>query len=355
MGRGETVMAPMMETAVGKGSGRPPRIDLHVHLAGVGTQDSGCWISAAFRRRPTFLGLRALHRITSHQMRTTVDQDWVARLSALTGASELDFAVVLGFDGVYDESGQVDWSRSQMIVPPEWVFEACRRYSNLLPGPSINPFRRDAVDAFDAAIEGGAVLIKWLPIVQGFDPASPRIRPIYRRLADSGIPILVHAGTGEVTFRTVDSRVGGLDRLLPALELGVRVIVAHGAAPIHFSREKSQVPTLRAMLGRYPNLWVDNSALASPSRFRHLPRFVADPLIRERSLHGSDFPVVADSFYYPGRLSIPEIIRIQRERNGLQREVLIKRAIGFPDAALYRAASVLSNLDRWAPVAHSRR
>jgi uncharacterized protein len=330
---------------------RPPRIDVHVHLAGCGTQGSRCWMSEEFQRRPTFRGLRLLRKITERQMRTTVDQDWAAQLSALTSESELDYAVALGFDGVYDESGRLDRARSQMVVPPEWVFEVCDRYSNLLPGPSINPLRRDAIEAFEAAIERGAVLFKWLPIVQGFDPADRRVLPIYARLADAGVPILVHAGTGEATFATVDPRVGDLRSLIPALEMGVRIICAHGAAPIIYARQKSQVPELRAMLRKYPNLWIDNSGLANPSRFRYLPQFASDPLIRERTLHGSDYPVPANAIFYLNRLGPSQILQIERERNGLQKEVLIKRALGFPDSALYRGALVLGNLARWTSTA----
>ena len=79
-------------------SGKPPPT-IDVHLAGVGTQGSGCWMSPGFRHRPTFLGLRALLGITQRQMETTVDQEWPAFLSGLTADSELDFVVALGFDG----------------------------------------------------------------------------------------------------------------------------------------------------------------------------------------------------------------------------------------------------------------
>lgn len=329
--------------------GRLPRIDMHAHLAGVGTAGSGCWTSAAFRRRPTFLGLRLLFGISPRRMRTTADQDWAALLSSLVAASELDAAVAVGFDGVYDAQGRPDLRRSQMVIPPSWVFEVARRYANLLPGPSINPYRRDALERLDEAIELGASLIKWLPVVQAFDPASPRARAFLRRAADAGIPLLIHSGTGEITFRTVDPTVGRLESIVPALELGVKVICAHAAAPIHYRLETNSLPLLRELLGRYPNLWVDNSGLANPSRFRHLPRFADDPLIRDRTLHGSDFPVLSDAVYYPCRIPLAEIVAIEREQNGLQREVRLKRAVGFGEESFTRAASVLANVARWLP------
>jgi uncharacterized protein len=326
---------------------RPPRIDVHVHLAGAGTQRSGCWISPRFRQRPTFLALRLLYGIGPRQMRATVDQDWAALVSSLVRSSDLDAAVALGFDGVYDHRGKPDLGRSQMIVPPSWTYEVAERYANLLPGPSINPYREDALERLDEAIERGATLIKWLPIVQGFDPAAARTRPFLRRLSESGIPLLVHAGTGEVTFATVDPSVGGLHRLIPALEMGVKMICAHTAAPIHFSRETSELPLLRSLLQRFPNLWVDNSGLANPSRFLHLPRFADDPLIRSRTVHGSDFPVLTGAIFYPHRMPLRQIMEIHRETNPLQRAVLIKRAVGYGEDSLRRAADVLANLERW--------
>jgi uncharacterized protein len=326
---------------------RRPLIDVHVHLAGCGTQGSGCWMSERFRRRYTFVGLRLIYGITPEQMRTTVDQDWAAMTAGLVAESDVDYAVALGFDGVYDGRGALDRGRSQMVVPPSWVFEVCDRYRNLLPGPSINPFRVDAMERLEECIERGAVLIKWLPIVQAIDPASPRLRPFYRRLADARIPLLIHAGTGEVTFRTVAPEYLDVSLLAAPLEAGVPVICAHTAAPLHVSRERSQVPELRSMLERYPHLWVDNSGLANPGRFRHLPRFARDPLIRERTVYGSDFPVPAGALYYLPWLGPRRTWRVERERNKFQRDLLLKRYLGFPEESFRRAADLLPNLDRW--------
>jgi predicted TIM-barrel fold metal-dependent hydrolase len=268
-------------------------------------------------------------------------------VSRLVEQSEIDYAVVLGFDGVYGHDGRIDLARSQMIVPLEWVFASCRRYFNLLPAPSINPYRRGALDILEQAIELGAVLIKWLPIVQGFDPSHERVRPFLNRVAEAGIPLLVHAGSGEVTFATVDRDVGDVDRLIPALEMGVKVICAHAASPLHLSPRPSQVPLLRELVERHDNLWVDNSGLATPSRFAHLPGLATDPTFAPRVLHGSDFPVITDAIYYPRRVGLKEVIRLQREGNRIQRDAMIKLALGFDESSFTRASAVLANLDRW--------
>ncbi|CAN5788767.1 amidohydrolase family protein [soil metagenome] len=325
------------------------KIDVHAHLAGIGTQGSGSWLSPEFQRRVTFRVLRLLYGVTAEQMQSSVDQDWVDLLADLVQESELDRAVALGFDGVYGAGGSLDAGRSQLIIPPSWVFAACRRRPGvLLPGPSVNPGRADAMERLEECIEGGAVLLKWLPAVQAIDPSEPRHIPFYWKMRDAGIPLLVHAGGGEATFRVVARHLQNLKLLERPLEEGVTVICAHSAAPIIYSRDTNQIPLLHRMLARFPNLWVDNSGMANPSRFPHLARFAQDPDVRDRTLYGSDFPVPASPMYYLRKFGLSRTLRIQRIRNPLQRDIAIKRALGYNDDSLTRASSVLPNLRRWA-------
>jgi predicted TIM-barrel fold metal-dependent hydrolase len=323
------------------------KIDMHVHLAGVGTNGSGCWISPLFARRLTFRLLRMRHRMTTRQMQESADADWAADIADRVRRSELDHAVALGFDGVYDARGRLDEARSQMIIPPGWVFEVCARHPELLPGPSVNPHRRDALERLEECIERGAVLIKWLPATQSIDPAAPEIRPFYRRLADAGIPILVHSGGSEQTFAQVRPELKDLARIELPLSLGVPMIVAHTAAPVTYARDPDQVPLLKEYLRRYPHLWVDNSGISNPSRFPHLPRFAGDAELVARTLHGSDFPVPSNAFWYTRRLGARRVAALERIRNRMQRDIELKRALGYPDDVLTRAASVLPNLKRW--------
>jgi uncharacterized protein len=326
---------------------RTPKIDVHVHLAGVGSAGSGCWMSPAFKRRWTFLLLRLRYGITPRQMRASADGDWAAGLARRVRESEMDHAVALGFDGVYGADGRLDRARSQMVVPPEWVFEVCRRHPELLPGPSVNPGSAGALERLEECIEGGAVLLKWLPATMAIDPADRRHLPFYRRMAEARLPLLVHSGGSENTFREVAPELKDIRRLELPLEEGVPVIVAHTGAPVWYARDEDQLPLLKALLRRHPHLWVDNSGMSNPSRYRLLPRFADDPELVERTLHGSDFPVPSNAFYYPRRLGAQRVLRLDRLRNRIQRDVEIKRALGYPDSVLTRAAAVLPHLDRW--------
>jgi predicted TIM-barrel fold metal-dependent hydrolase len=319
----------------------PLRIDVHVHLAGVGTGGSGCWLSPRFASRYTFRILRRLYGITDAEMRESVDQSWAAGIAERVRESELDRAVALGFEGVYDARGELDEARTQMIVPPGWVFESCRRHPELLPGPAVSPNRRDALERLEECIERGAVLLKWLPSAMGIDPSAPAHRPFYRRMAEARLPLLVHSGGGERTFREVAPGYKDLRLLRLPLEMGVPVVCAHSGVPVHLSRDPDQLPLLREMLQEFPHLWVDNSGMANPSRFAHLPRLARDPEIVERTLYGSDYPVPSSALYYPRRLGLRGVRAVERERNPFQRDVLLKRALGYPDATLTRAAEIL--------------
>ena len=325
------------------------KIDIHAHLAGVGTQDSGCWLSPSFRRRPTFALLRRWYGVTAEQMRESIDQDWADYLAELVRGSEADRAVALGFDGVYRGDGSFDEGRSQLVVPPAWVLEAARRSrGTLLPGPSVNPMRGDALERLEECIDGGAVLLKWLPAVQAIDPSLPRHDRFYRRMREAGLPLLVHSGGGEATFRVVARELQDLALIERPLQEGVTVICAHTAAPIIYSRDPNQIPLLRTLLERFDNLWVDNSGMANPSRFTHLARFAQDEGIASRTLYGSDFPVPSSPLFYAPRFGISRTRRLQGMGNPLHRDIAIKRELGYPDATLTRAATLLPNLDRWS-------
>lgn len=316
------------------------RIDVHAHLAGIGAGGSGCRVSPRFRRSLVFRALSRMHGITGKGLRTA-DADWAARLAAHVRGGGVDRAVALGFDAVYDASGRPDEQRSQMVVPHDWVFRVCRLHPELLPGPSVNPHRRDALEALEACIEGGAALLKWLPATQGMDPASPAHRPFYRRMADARLPLLVHAGGSENTFAEVDPSLKSVARLRLPLEMGVPVIVAHLGARVALRRDPDETPLLRTLLRAFPHLWLDNSGMCNPARSGALARAAGDAELAERTLHGSDFPVPCNAVWFARRVPARRVVSLERIRNPLARDLAVKRALGWDEAPLLRGASVL--------------
>lgn len=326
---------------------RLPTIDVHMHLAGTGCCNSGCWVSPGFRQRYTFQLLKIMHRISKHQMEHTIDKDWVQNISDLVRASSIDYGVVLGFDGVYSrKDGSFSDEHSQMVVPAEWVFSVCKTYGNLLPAPSVNPYRKEALEILDYCIKNGAVCIKWLPAAQDINPGDEQIDEFYRMCAKNGVPLLVHMG-GEKTFKTVTPEFNNVERLIRPLELGVKIICAHTATRIIGTSEPDQIPKLKNLLKTYPHLWVDNSGLCNPSRFSHVPVLAKDRDITERTLYGSDFPVPSNALYYTMQLGVKKTWSLEKIKNVLDRDIEIKRTFGYPDETLTNHHKVLAHLDRW--------
>ncbi len=180
------------------------KIDVHINLAGTGTNNSGCWVSDEFRSRYTFRFLKVLYHINENQMNTSVDIDWVEIITKLISESEVDYGVVLGFDAVHNKSdGMLNQEMTQLVVPCDWVFKVCKQYDNLLPGPGINPYRKDAIHLLESCINRGAVLIKWLPPAQNIDVSDHNLKEFYQVAAKAKIPLLLHTG-GERTFKSLN-------------------------------------------------------------------------------------------------------------------------------------------------------
>ncbi len=324
-----------------------PKIDIHIHLTGSGCCDSGCWIAPKFQKRLTFRAIQRIQGISPERMEQDLDQMWAQRIADLVEESGLDYGVVLGFDQVFDHcTGKARHEHTQMYVPPEWVFRVCHKYTNLLPGPSINPFAEDALEKLEYCIREGAVLIKWLPASQDIDPGSSQLHAFYKRLAEVRIPLLVHMG-GERTFAELSPEYAKIDRIELPLSYGVPVICAHSVTKVLGTREEDQTPRLHELLRKYPHLYVDNSGLCNPSRFAHLPRLAHDELIMSRTLYGSDWPVPSNAIYYLNRLPMKRIIELEKITNLMDRDVETKRSFGISDETLTRANHVLANLDRW--------
>ena len=265
-------------------------VDVHCHLVALPVPGNGCFIAEKQLRGP-------LGRLIARLQGLPVDDPARANalyreklLASLAASKRAKQAVLLGLDGVYDGAGRLDEARTSIVVSSGAVFEACAASGGrLLPGPSINPRRRDALDELERCSEGGAALIKFLPNAQGFDPGAPQLKPFYRRLAELRLPLLSHIGI-EFSVGSVDQTVGEPGRLRPALEEGVTVIAAHGCSAGGGLREP-HLPTLLEFAARFPRFFVDLSAMTLPTRAGMLLRLRRHPEVFDRLLFGTDYPL----------------------------------------------------------------
>lgn len=263
--------------------------DVHAHLAALPTRTNGCKMSRKIREGP-------LVRMVAWMQGLSLDdpegsnRKYVENLEReLKASKRVDKAVVLGMDGAYDDSGRLDEEKTHFLISNDAVFAACEGRPCFLPGPSVNPLRRDAVDELERCAARGGVLIKTLANAQCFDPADERCRPFYRALARLKLPLLSHVGY-EFALVGRDQSVGDPARLVPALEEGVTVIAAHGGSMGLFLYEK-YFPTMLELFKRYPNFYADASALSLPNRMAGLWLLRRHPELHERLLFGTDYPL----------------------------------------------------------------
>lgn len=313
-------------------------LDVHVHILGVGTGGSGCWMNEAMRRsRVAQVGLWSLGLRAGMP---DLDQRYVAYLQrCVRGAGFLKQVVLLAQDYLYTPRGDRDPARTPFYTPNEYVERLAAEHPEFLFGASIHPYRRDALDALDAAAERGAVLVKWIPNVLAIDLIDQRCRAFYRRLAGHKMPLLVHVGDEQATF-IAGQEYGDPRRLVAPLEEGVTVIAAH-LASLGYRDARSNFDLLTEMFPRWPNLFADTSALTLATRWRMLLRLAERVDLHTRLVHGSDFPLPPATSLFFGRISLQRWWSAWKRENPLRRDFEIKQALGLPTQIYLRGYEVL--------------
>jgi len=255
----------------------------------------------------------------------------------LNQTPELDAAVILAFDGVYDRGGQLDPALTHLHVKNDYVIELARQNPKMLFGASVNPYRSDAVKELERCIEAGAVLLKWLPVTQDFNPADEKCFPIYEVLAHHKLPLLCHTG-GEKSLPVLDAGVADPALLEPALERGVTVIAAH-CGTRSSGNEPDYVPTFVRMAKEYEHCYGDTAALNLPTRSYAWDTLLNDPAVHAKLVHGSDWPIPA--FPPVTQLAWSDTVRLFWDANWMRRDVHIKQRLGLGEDYWRRAATIL--------------
>ncbi len=300
------------------------RLDLHVHLA---AEPPAGELSPRFQRS---LAFRLLRRVAAPGSAPT--ESYRRRLiEEVRGARLLDGAVLLALDRPHSEAGLA--LPADLFVSNASAAAICRESPRLRLGASVHPYRPDALEALDEAVSLGAVLLKWLPNAQGIDPASALCRRFYDRLRELELPLLSHTGREHVLPASAQD-LGDIRRLEPALAAGVTVLAAH--AGTGGGAQGARATEIVELAGRHPNLFLECSAMWTPSRYFQMRRLLEVESLRERWVYGSDYPVPV---FWPllwGR----KVGRARREANPFDQRVLAALAMGLPEAALMRSASL---------------
>jgi predicted TIM-barrel fold metal-dependent hydrolase len=230
-----------------------PFIDMHVHIAGLGYGDSGCFVADVMKDSYKFDYYLGAFGVNEALLKQHGDQVLVKRLAqTIDEAVNIDGAVILALDGVMNEQGELDRDKIQVYIPNDYVAEQARLYPNIYFGASINPYQQDALARLEEAKEQGAKLMKWIPNIQHIDPNDNRITDFYLKMKALDLPLLSHAGQ-ERSFADAIDEYGDPKRLV-------------------------------------------------------LPLLLAEPRLQSRLVYGSDFPLVnmelVPPYYFPLNLTV---------------------------------------------------
>lgn len=291
---------------------RPERVwDVHAHLFGNGRSGGGIWVEPEYDR-PTSIPARIRHAFFMNggcvgEDEDRLDQGMVARLVHLVdecppGAKFM----LLAFDFTYDEGGRRREDLTTFAVPNAYA----RRIAATRPDrfewiASVHPNCPDALEELQAARDGGARAVKWLPPAMGIDLRSPRSLAFYDALQRLDLPLLVHVGEEQAVAGARRPDLANPLHLRVPLDRGVRVIAAHCAtlgesADLDKSRDPAKAPLaenfeLFARLmaeRRYEGrLFGDLSAVTQANRAAYLPRLLSMEAWDGRLLNGSDYPL----------------------------------------------------------------
>ncbi len=297
-------------------------IDVHTHICGVGTNDSGCYIyrkmNSPFRHPFLHLKKRVLFNACGVDCYDeNADLTYVQNLIKMIRnnkppqSNTYPKSMILAFDAVYDINGNLQSDATGMYTPNDWIFQLTKTFPDcFLPVCSIHPYRKDALHEMERCHQLGARMIKWLPNSMGIDPENPICLPFYQKMTELNMVLLSHAGDeNSVSSDVLDQTLGNPLRLSLALDTGVKVIVAHCASEGcncsetnnlsvsqegHKPKQTENFDLFMEMMkiNKYKDLlFGDISALLTFRRVKYLQTLLDTPEIHNRLYFGTDYPV----------------------------------------------------------------
>lgn len=199
--------------------------------------------------------------------------DEVARLGTLRSLGVRAFPTL-----VYPhKAGMADWLNG-------WALPWAADVEGALPTATFFP-EPTAASYVAAALEAGARIFKAHVQVGGYDPRDPLLDPVWGQLADAGVPVVVHCGSGPMPGPFTGP--GPIAAVL-ARHPGLRMVVAHMGLP--------EYEEFLDLASRYPGVSLDTTMAftaftesIAPFPTALLPQ-VRDLGLAGSIVFGSDFP-----------------------------------------------------------------
>ncbi|HEX3814723.1 MAG TPA: amidohydrolase family protein [Mycobacteriales bacterium] len=180
----------------------------------------------------------------------------------------------------------------------DWTLDFAERVEDCVPSATFYP-DEDALSYVAAALDRGARIFKVHVQVGGFDPRLPVLDPVWGLLAEAGVPVVTHCGSGPLPGAfTGPAAMEQVLRRHPSL----RLVIAHLGFPEY--AEFVRLVTL------YPRVVLDTTMAFTEYFQSRAPvppevlRQLAD--LGDRVVLGSDFPNIP----YPYAHQIESLARL---------------------------------------------
>jgi len=339
------------------------RRDYHVHVVGLGTNNSGMSVN-----RKMLSWLYPLHRIRAAVYlsganvtdREQADQQYADRLASLIRNIEgVGKAHILAFDHHYNQDGTINQAKTNFYTPNEWVFRLVEQYPDaFIPTISVHPYRPDALQELEKWAKRGSRL-KWLPNAQGMNAADPRNDDYYRLLKKYDVTLLTHVGEEKAVATAEDQAFGNPLLFRRPLEMGVKVVMAH-CGSLGENEDLDNPGELAKSFDLFMRL-MDNPRydgllfgdISAMTQFNRLPGPLTTIIKRQdlhhRLLDGSDYPLPAINIVVQTRALVKHGLITQQDRkhlneiyhyNPLLFDYVLKRTVQAPGTHEHLSASI---------------
>ncbi|MCX5387678.1 amidohydrolase family protein [Streptomyces sp. NBC_00083] len=152
----------------------------------------------------------------------------------------------------------------------------CLHTATFFPEPGVDRYVREALDA-------GARVFKSHVQVGGYDPGDPLLDPVWGMLAEAGVPVVTHCGSGPAPGKYTGP--GPVGRVL-ARHPRLRLVVAHMGMP-EYADFLDLAETYGSVLFDTTMAFTDFSERTAPFPLGERGRLLD---LGERILLGTDFP-----------------------------------------------------------------
>ncbi|GAA4245973.1 amidohydrolase family protein [Dactylosporangium darangshiense] len=265
---------------------------------------SGAEVGPLFDVHTHFMPPRLMRRVWAYfdEAGPLIGRDWPIRYR---GTDDERVAQLRGF-GVERFTALAYAHRPGMAADLNaWTLAFAARTPGCLPSATFFP--EDGVEAYVArARDDGARVFKVHLQVGAYDPRDPRLDPVWARLADERVPVVVHAGSGPVANGfTGPGPFGAVLQRHP----GLVAVVAHMGAP--------EFDGFFELADRHPGVHLDTTMVFTDFFGGPPPSLL--PRVRElglagRVLLGSDFPNIP----YPYEHQVESLRRLELGDRWLQ-------------------------------------